>query len=214
VKQRGDELIEHICRGGSDDDANELLAELYRGFPISNVRRLLRCDQEQVVRVAVWITSELGEAAAPLMPDIALLLRHQLPFARFFALDAVLAAASPAQGDIIAEAIRLINDDEEAVRWKAMQFLARATRQQLSAGLRHANDISIARLLKWLRDVGSEDVGEIIAAVDDVDACKRRFAAAAAARILGANRLAIEHAASAEDPEVRSFAQETAKNSD
>jgi hypothetical protein len=203
---RGDELVERICQGGSDDDTHELLAEFDRGYPINNLRRLLRSDQDRVIKAGAWIISELGQGAAPLMADVEALLRHPLRYARFFALDAVLAAASPSHGKVISRAIRLIDDSDEAVRWKAMQFLSRATPQQLKAGLRHLNEIRIARLVKWLLEDAPAD--DIVNALSGSDASKRRFGAIAAARIAAATRVPLEHAASSGDLEIRSFAQQ------
>ena len=206
---RGDELVERICEGGSDDDAHELLAEFYRGYPISNLRRLFHSNREDAIKAGAWMISELGQAATPLLDDVPWLLRHHLRYARFFALDAVLVAASVTHGPVIAEAIRLIDDEDDAVRWKAMHFLSRATTHQLRAGVRHLNELTIARLVKWLLDsVSAERASEIIAAIGDEDPLRRRIGTAAAARIAPENRTPLEHAESSSDVEVAGFARE------
>jgi hypothetical protein len=209
MTQRGDQLLGRIRSGiGSDDDVNELLAELYKGHPVSSVQQLVNGDRDEAVKAGAWIISELGKLAAPLMVQVAFLLQHPLRSARFFALDAVLVNASAGHGRLIADAIGLIDDHDSAVRWKAIGFLSRATPQQLRAGLHETNSITIAALVKWLLDNDSTDhSGDIIARLDDPDPCRRRFAAAAAARIANQTTLPLDRAALTGDEEIRSFAQ-------
>jgi hypothetical protein len=173
------------------------------------LRVLVHSDREQAVRAAAWIISELGEAARSLRAEIAFLIRHPLRYARFFALDAVLMIASSADGLLIAEAIRLMTHQDKAIRWKAMSFLSRATPQQLKAGLRSESDFRIARLVRWLLDVSSPDrAADIIAALGDPDPLVRRFAAAAAARMVTVTRMPLTEAVASADSEVASFAQD------
>jgi len=209
VTSRADVVLDRLCHRESADDANELLREFQLGYPLSNVRRLLDSEQPHAIKTAAWIISELGQAAAPLSAEIAILIRHSLRYARFFALDAVLVNASPAHGSLIRDAIRLINDDDDAVRWKTMWFLSRVTPQQLRAALRGDVDIKSARLIKWLLDVSSKDhESDIIAALGHSDQCERRFAVAAAARVATQTRIPLERAATSGDREISSFAHE------
>lgn len=208
MMKRGDELVDRLC-GGGDGDPNDLLAEIRRGYPISSLRPLLRSQRETAVKAAAWIVSELGKGAAPLLPDVAPLLRHPARVARFFGLEIVLVNASPVQGEIIMMALRLIDDPDAAVRAKALEFLPRWTRPQLQAALRHATDIKLARLIKWLLNAATpEHVDQILVMLEDADPTTRRFAAAAAARIAASTRLALERAARSEDEEIGSFARE------
>src|SRR5882672_3886156 len=127
INPRGDVLVERIRQGGTGEDARELIAEFAAGYPIANLRRLFQSELDDAVKTGVWIASELGERIAPLLGDLSALLRHPLRYVRGFALDAILVAASPHNGDVIAEAVCLIDDEDEGVRWKAMQFLSRAS---------------------------------------------------------------------------------------
>ena len=130
---RADELIDRILRNEDDTgkDANELLPLLGGDYPVSNLRRLFVSDHDEVVKTAAWIASELGTRATPLLSDVVQLLHHRVPYVRAFATDVVLVAATPVNAHLIAGAVHLIADEDKGVRWKATDFLARATAEQL-----------------------------------------------------------------------------------
>lgn len=209
IRPRGDALVERIRQGGTPDDAHELLAEFSSGYPVANLRPLLHSERDDAVKTAAWIASELGELVVPLLGDISGLLSHKLRYVRACALDAILLAASPANGDRIADAVRLIDDEDEAVRWKAMHFLSRATTQQRRASVRHMTDLRLAALLRWLLDVSSNSrTADIIDGIDDALPPKRLFAAAAAARVADETLVPLRHATASADKEISSFARE------
>jgi hypothetical protein len=209
IKSRGDLLIELIRQGGNGEAAQELIGELAAGYPVANLRRLFQSERDDTVKTGAWIASELGERVVPLLGDLSALLRHRLRYVRAFALDAVLVAASPNNGDVIAEAVRLIDDEDEGVRWKAMHFLSRASLEQLRASVRYLTDIKHAALVRWLLDVTANvRIADIIARSDDVIASKRLFAAAAAARVQRTTLAPLRHVTESQDAEISSFASE------
>jgi hypothetical protein len=213
-RRLGDQFLERILSGGGDSTAaHDLLNECFRGYPVENLRRLLKNSDEAAVKAGVWIASELGNAALPLLGDVAPLLDHPSPHVRFFALDVVLLVASATHGDVIATAIHLIDHTSEAVRWKCMQFLARATPAQLRASLPHLTDLPVAARVIWLLEViEAKDVRDVLAALDGEDTLARRFAAVAAMRLAPGSLAPLEHAAAIPDTEISSFAQEALKN--
>lgn len=209
IKPRGEVLIEHIRQGGNGEAARELIFELAAGYPVVNLRRLFQSELDDVVKTGAWIASELGERVVPLLRDLSDLLRHQLPYVRAFALDAILMAASPQNGDVIAEAVYLVDDPDEGVRWKAMHFLSRASVQQLRASVRNLTDIKHASLVRWLLDVTSSvRIADIMGRADDSAASTRLFAAAAAARVEHTTLVPLRHVAESKDAEISSFARE------
>ena len=209
IQPHGDALVERICQGGNGEAARDLIIEVAAGYPVANLRRLFESDQDDAVKVGAWIASELGERVVPVLSDVSRLLRHRLRYVRAFALDAVLVAASPHNGDVIAEAVRTVDDEDAGVRWKALHFLSRASVQQLRACVRYLTDIRYAALVRWLLETTSNaQVAEINERIHDVSGSKRRFAAAAAARLEHATLVPLEHAAESEDAEISSFARE------
>ncbi|MGW2146994.1 hypothetical protein ACWCOT_22005 [Nonomuraea bangladeshensis] len=213
--QTGDDLIARVLAHADDDDvlgaaANDLLEEVFAGYPVDNLRRLLRSDAEKVVRTGAWLLSELGELAAPLADELPALLASPLRQVRFFAVETVLNAGD-ADGPLAARALALVRDGDDAVRWKVLSFLAEADTEQLAAGAEALEDAELKELAEWLVRLDTEEIDprEVVARLEGGDRTARMFAAAAAARLSDeedTNLLA--HAATAEDEEIRSFALE------
>ena len=90
-----------------------------------------------------------------------------------------------------------------------MHFLSKATAQQLRASVRYMTDLRLAALVRWLLDVASNfRSADIIDGIDDAVPSKRRFAAAAAARVADKTLMPLRHATESADEEVSSFARE------
>lgn len=208
MARRGDVLLADVAASGSEEAAHELLDEFFSGYPVEKLRELLSSDDEQVVKAGAWIASELGERAAPVLPEIGVLLKHPLTYVRFFALDCVL-AATEASREVIADAISLIADSDPAVRWKAMHFLAKAGQDQLEKGAGHIRDSVVAAQIDWLIAVeNASDDRPIMSMLNNDARLQRLIAAVAARRAASQDALALEYAAASADPEVRSFAEE------
>ena len=210
----GDELIELLLSGEADPEAggraaNELLAQVQGGYPAQNLSRLIHSDSSRAVANGAFVVSELRTRAAEILDQVDFLLDHPLRDARFDALDAVLTGASGEHGALLAKAVMLIDDPDEAVRWKALKFLANATRDQLGAAIPDLADRHVAELVAWLAGAGSDpaNLPDIERRLRALGKQTRMFAAAAAARVAGTDRRAIAQAALAGDPEIRSFAE-------
>lgn len=150
----GDELIELLHSQGigkeeSGEAANELLSRLNNGYPVRNLSRLIHSDDDEVVKIGAWLVSELGERAAPISHEVGFLLSHPVRNARYYAIEAVMVAASTEQGELIAKAVMLVDDPDEAVRRLATRLLARATPQQLAGAVPCLPD-PVAGLTEWL----------------------------------------------------------------
>jgi hypothetical protein len=210
-KHRGDLLIEQILSGATvpDDIANELLDEFHGEYPVANLLTMLQSEHEHTVRVGIWIASELGASAAPLIGEITSLLQHPSRYVRFFAVDAVLSSATARHGPAIAAAISLIGDSDEAVRWKAIRLLANAGESELEASRPYLSTPELHELVRWLQSTGGgQGTEQIEDALRDGLPAKRLVAAAAAARHAETSRAPLEAAAESRDPEVSSFASE------
>jgi hypothetical protein len=208
--QRGDELIERLLAGAADDSANELLKEVFAGYPAEHIRRLIGSDQPTAAKAGAWLISELGPDARTLMSDVSALLDHPVRDVRFWSVDAVIGGADSGQGAIIAKAVALIGDPDEAVRWKVLQLLARAPRASLDASTPHLENLELRRHVDWLLGIGADslnmkDVADRLASSDKLT---RMFAVAAAARLAPESRDTLERATAAEDREISSFARD------
>lgn len=212
----GDELIERIRAHPADDDvvgpvANDLLGELYAGYPVENLRPLLHSDDEAVVRTGAWLLSELAELAAPMTDELPALLSSPIRNVRYHAIAVALENAGERHGPVIAQVMNLSQDPDSAVRWKVLQFLAEATIEQLQAGASALPPGQVKELAEWLilQDGEKPDLPGIVTRMRAGDPVTRLFAAAAAASLsVEEDTSLLEQAAMAEEEEIRSFAQE------
>lgn len=208
--ERGDELIERLRSGASDDSANELLKEIFAGYPTENLQRLIHSDEPIAVKSGAWIISELGHRSAAMMSEVDMLLDHPRREVRFWAVDAVLGAAGTEHGATIAKAVALIADTEDAVRWKVLQLLSRAPVSNLKASEPYLENVQLRQFVNWLAAVGTEpsSIQEVGNRLVSADKLTRMFAVAAAARLAPNVRSLLQDAVASEDLEVSSFAKD------
>ena len=202
--QRCETLFRRIIdrTGDASSDANELLKCFARGYSLENLRELLRSDDAEVAKSGVWIASELGAGAKPLLEDIAPILQSSISYARFFAIDAILTCAGPEDGPTIARAIDLVADPDAGVRWKAVQFVSRATVEQLAA----AADFVDAEIKPGV--VALAHHGETESLLASASPSLRKLGLAAAIREMQTNRAPIDAAVTSADEEISTWASE------
>jgi hypothetical protein len=206
----GEELIECLCDPEVDPDdatsmANELLGEFHRGFPVERLRQLLGSAHGTAVRSGAWIASELAADASPLVCEIDRLLEHDDRCVRFFAVGAVLGGAARRNAATLAKAIGRVQDQDKAVRWKTLHLLSKTGVEQLRASLQSLTG-ELRAEAEWL--CGEVAPAEICARLNHPRGTARLFAVAAAERMAALDASPLQHAASCDDSEVRSFARE------
>ncbi|MEV1238976.1 hypothetical protein AB0L53_42860 [Nonomuraea sp. NPDC052129] len=213
--QTGDDLIERIRTHPADDEimgeaANDLLSELYAGYPVENLARLLHSGEEVVVGVASWLLSELAELAAPMMDELPALLSSPVRNTRYNAITVALASTDGRHGPILAQVINLSLDPDRAIRWKILEFLTEASIEQLEAGASCLPPGQLKELVEWLilQDEEESDRTGIVIRMEEGDPLTRLFAGAAAASLSHKDDTdLLAHAAMARDEAIRSFAQ-------
>jgi len=207
-------LIEELLTDPEANDdgllGNRILKRFHRGAPLEYLRPLLLSPDERLANLGAWIASELGGQGRPLLSLVGGLLRHPAKKVRFWMLDCVLLWAGPSEAREIAQALRLLGDPEKAVRWKAMVFVFRASREQLESALAvfdaEEPESPNALGLRWLLSDAGRDVEAVESELQSPDAQRRKYAAAAAARMSEEDRRPLLAAASSPDPEVAEFA--------
>lgn len=201
-------LLERVRLDGDESSAHALLPAFFSGFPVERLRELLQSTNDGSVRAGAWLASELGPRSAPLIADLALLLRHESRYVRFFVLDAILVGASDRDGAVLARAIALIRDLDEAVRWKAINFVARTTISQLRAALHFLQD-DLAVEVRWLTaNEEKADADEIMQKLCGIDRVGRFVGLVAAIRHMKRDRSLLLAAAASTDWEVSEIAHE------
>lgn len=188
---RGDELLARVLSGDqwASGISNDLLDEFFRGYPIENLVKLLRSDDERIVQSGAWIASELAKDARPILRYLIPLFEHPTVNVRYYCVETVLTAATSEDGEVIGSAISRITDDERPVRRMAFEFMTRGDRSSLVAGVPYVKGSGIADLLEWTLEVesGSRDDDEITGRLRGADGLRRLFAVVAAARVYKRN---------------------------
>lgn len=213
-KDRAAELTERLIADPRSPLAgrlmNDLLTEFHRGYPLENLHLFLKNTNTELVKIGAWIASELGEKGKVLLDDISFLLFHPESRIRFSAIDCLLLWADPSNGAELALVVKLIEDPESRVRWKVMDFLSRATREQLSATLAYLKkaDPQSRNIqgLQLLLAPEADSAREAIAALRDQDAVMRKYGVVLARRIAEIEKYPLSYAASINDMDVKDFA--------
>lgn len=192
--------------------ANELLRECHRGYPIKNLRCLLVSQTDDLVKAGVWIVSELGNKATPLLDNMSRLLNHSLSYVRFFAIDSVLTCATSKEDKAIVAVILMLNDNDASVRWKAIDFLSRATGEQLRAAHNHfmksnLNSVHVVGL-ESLLEVYTRDIDvKAVSLLQNANSVLKKYGVALATRIAMLNINPLLTATSLDDFDVQKYAK-------
>jgi hypothetical protein len=212
-QDRAEKLVQRLVAeplsSKADEMMNDLLSEFHRGYPLENLRPLLHSQNQDVVNVGAWIASELGEKGNALLPDVFPLLQHPAKNVRFSIIDCILMWAT--DGAELSAVTRLLDDPESSVRWKTMDFLSLATRDQLQLALSHLAEVepnsTHVRGLRWLLSSDASDANAVKSALHNENDLLRKYAVVAASRMSKANREPLSYAASVKDPDVQNFAK-------
>jgi hypothetical protein len=212
---RAAELIRRLLATPDEPDhealANELLYEYGSGHPLETLRPLLRSPHPEVVGVAMFVVSELGSSAAPLLNDVTKLLPHPDVGIRFDVIDSILTCASASDGDKIASVALLLGDPDRRIRWKAMEFLSLASGEQLQAAVKHfqdhKEDIKNIENLKWVDSESASNVADVERMMESADSLCRKYGVIAATRVARQSKQPLLRGLSSEDADIRHFAE-------
>jgi|UPI000647BA4A hypothetical protein len=209
MRQDADQVFQQVLRSGRDEDAHRLLQEFFTGYSLENLRTLLSSSDGKVAKIGAWIVSELGPRAAPLMDTFFALLGHQSRYVRFFVLDAVLACATELDAPLVARGVQLLTDSDDAVRWKALNFIANIPQSVLASSVPRQTDAHLAELTSWMARLNAVDSSSQVAArLSSADGLERLIASAACCRLHESAPHLLELASNSDDVEVSSFASE------
>ncbi len=205
-------LISKIIAGEDGSYANDLLVECFRGFPIHELRQLLNSDLEEAVRTGVWILSELGIRACPLVNDVAQLMGHPSAYVRFFAIDVVQVCTTPEDAHLSARTINAILDEDETVRWKALRYLSRVDYNVIVTTLGALEGDELITAIDWLirvvpsRRNAQHDIADRLCSTSK---CDRMVAVVAASRL--GEMGVLEKAVQSSDFDISQFAKDELK---
>lgn len=205
-----DELLARVLAGNEREStiANDLLKEIGRGYPVERLSTLLQSDNEQAIEDGIWIASELGAGARPILSYLLPLYDYPNRRIKYYAVELALTAATEHEGEVIAHALKLIRDPERPVRRVSFELLTRADSGRLAASLSYIGDEEIKELLEWILEVESDsrDNDEIALWLRGSDGLRWLFAAVAAARVYQRNPHYLQLAASLREGYAQSLA--------
>jgi hypothetical protein len=131
------EILLNPSKLAEESVAYALLNCWLRGYPVSALQPWLTNSEEKIVETGIWIASELGDKAAPLIHDAVAVLRHRNVTIRYYALDVV---AVCAVGNIVSIYVHVppaLQDADKGVAERAMWLMSSAETGQLRAALAH-----------------------------------------------------------------------------
>jgi hypothetical protein len=204
-------IKEIVCNAADSQDttlANELLREFHRGYPVENLRGLLRHEDEQVVKTGIWILSELGRKGRSLFYEAYALLTHPSRYVRFFAVDSMLTCATEAEPDALGMVVSMLEDVDGVVRRKVLDFLYRASVDQLQGALRYHEKLQAESThvigLRWLVS-GGLNQHELVSLLKSEKPLVRKYVVVSAARTNALSQV-LRVASVSDDEDVSRFA--------
>jgi hypothetical protein len=190
--------------------ANELLKQFFRGYPLDQLRSLLRHENHMVLRSGIWIASELPDHASALLNEANELARHPDTRVRYFALDVIMLATAETDGEEFIRIVEALDDTAAAVADNGLFLLSRATQQQLGAAIKHFElaDSSSPHLvgLRMLANSRSANPSDIKNAIQGSDPLFRKYGLAVAERTYDIYPILLTEAADSKDDFIRSLA--------
>ena len=211
---KAEQLISEIIAAQSASSVETLALKLLdtcqRGSSIDVLQELLTTKNNEAVKAGIWVVSELGQAAAPLLNTIVVLLSHPDKYVRFFAVDSVLSCAGVFDDEAIAEVVGMLEDPEPSIRWKVLDFMTRLSTDQLHAALRWyervGGDSKHASSLRWLLGPDGAEATAVLSALGGGDSVGKMYAVVAATRMAPFDRDPLLAAATSDEADVKAFA--------
>lgn len=131
-------MIALVLSGDERCFGQELYGAFRRGFPIENLRPLLRSSEPETLGLGSYLVYELGGRARGVIDDIVPLLESEYPQVRSNAIIALMGCATRFEGTALGNVISLLDDPEPFVQRGAMRFVQNCEDSQLHAGVFHA----------------------------------------------------------------------------
>jgi HEAT repeat protein len=193
--------------------AYSLLQEYFAGYPIDTLRPLLRHEDALVQRAAVWVASELGAQAGPLLGDVLPLLRSEDRYLAYYALEVVAVCATGEQTPYLTEVLAKLESEDPVLRVLAMRLIGNTDDESLRTTLgvlqgRSASERHRAGLALLLSDGQEKWKRTVMELLKDEEPLLRKYGAIMARRALAEAPELIQEAATSEDEDVRSYAEE------
>ena len=204
------ELLRDPVRFNQTGRSYALLQEYFRGGAISTLRPLLKHDNVDVRRAAIWITSELGAKGRALLPEAIALLSDMERRVKYYALEVVSVCATGEHADKFAHVALALQDEDGVIRIRAMELVAMATLEQINATHRliaaGANQLDgHNKGLSLLARCAGLNASEVLIYSRDSNPMTRKYAAIAAKKMSIAFPNLLKELTNSHDSDVSDF---------
>lgn len=206
------ELLADPARFKQRGRAYQLLQEYFAELPVETLRPLLAHENILVRHAAVWIASELGGEASPVLDDVIPLIGSSDRHLVYHALEVLTVCAIGSYVDRFVLLPQALESEDDVIRSLAMRLLSRADQSQLEAAARFAETLPASR------DVHRAGLGLLATAVSrnqevrqmllDENAVARKYGAIAAKRLHSAHADLLQMATTLSDGGLSQFARD------
>lgn len=205
---RADQLISELLadpRGFADSGrGHKLLQTYFNGALLDTLRPLLRSGDLLIQREAVWVASELGAQAFPLLDDVVLLINSDDRYLTFHAMESVTVCATGVRAPEFVHVVAKLEDPDEVLRSLSMFLMSNVETSQLAGAVERGLHSDHQEGLRLLLDISASDE-TVLAFIHSDEPLRRRYGAVAAARLYEKNPRLIDELRSIEDGEMSSF---------
>ncbi|WP_028314436.1 hypothetical protein [Desulfatibacillum aliphaticivorans] len=125
------ELLEAPYRFDDEGKTYSLLQECFHGYPLNKLSPLLASSNIVVQQAAIWVASELGRDAVPLMDDVMPLVDHKDRYIKYHALEVVMICSFGEHLNKFLSIVFSLTSDDVVIRRLAMRLLANANKAQI-----------------------------------------------------------------------------------
>ena len=142
ITNKGDQLISEIINAEprlNDEASALLLDELYSGYPVVNLKRLIESDNDYAASEGAWLLSEIGSLGGGMIHCLPTLFNHRCFRVRYWAIDYSLLNLTEEIPEYICLALERFSDNIDTVRKYAIIQYSKLNNEIVEAVLSHAN---------------------------------------------------------------------------
>lgn len=204
------QLLEDPERFCDEGLGYQLLQAYFSGHDIETLKGLLGHEDQRVQREAMFVVSELGERAIPLIDDVIPLLTSGDRKLKYEALEVLAVCGEGERASEFVHVVSALDSDDDVIRALAMRLMSRADNSQLIAARRNLRGDSIVQLthargLSVMIESLPEKADIVASMIRDQHPLVRRYGAVAAARLRATQPHLFAEVGRSDDIEIRKF---------
>ena len=212
VKILTDELLSDPEKFFDQGKAYILLQEYFKGYPLKTLRVLLNHKDPMVQKSAIWVTSELGREAYPLICEAIHLIDSDERYIQYHALEIVMVCSFGENANKFIHVVRSLKCDDEVIRILVMRLISNADIPRLEAGIRQLKpedptDKIHLHGLRCLLEIDKFDEKRVVQMLDAPDPLLRKYGAIAAKILSKKYSGILEYAVSSNDSDICRFSK-------